>query len=280
MRHYVIGRGNLGLDLVQVLGEAGHDVRLLTASSGFDWKTQKEKFQDADYVWIAAGFGSVESVKKNLAGALETHCVMPVEIAKALPDYTKLICFSSDYCADESAPWSPGSTTKYPRSLYAVTKISMELALRSLGRKNTFVVRVGSLYGEHFPSKTFPGRLLERYPNPTKLTLPMNRTTPTPTRWIADVLNRNLVKFMGDFRVFHCAPVGMVSVWQWGQIVLGNDYTVESHGFDQNRPLCSNLQCSFEDPPDWTELWRLHWFQQKYHAIRSVDPTPEVPKLT
>lgn len=272
MKHYVIGRGNLGLDLVLALTEGGQDVRLLTRSEGFNPKTHN--FSDADYVWVAAGFGSVEATNKDFLGALDAHAVMPIHIAKNLPPYTKLICFSSDYAADESAPWSPGSTTKQPRSLYAVTKISMELALRSLGRKNTFAIRVCSLYGEHFPQRTFPGRLLERYPNPCKLTLPINRTTPTPTKWIADVVNRNLAKFSGDFRVFHCAPVGMTSVVQWGQILLGKDYEVESSGFDQTRPLCSNLQCSFEHAPDWTELWRLHWFQQKYHAVRSVNPSP------
>ncbi len=250
----------------------------MTLSEGFDYR--KFDFEHVDYVWIAAGFGSVESTAKNYLGALDCHTVMPVEIAKKVPSYTKVIAFSSDYAADESAPWSPGSTNKTPRSLYSVTKIAMELSLRALGRKNTFAVRVCSLYGEHFPKRTFPGRLLERYPNPCQVTLPMNRTTPTPTKWISDVLVRNLATFNGDFRVFHCAPVGMTSVWQWGQVILGQDYKCESNGFDQTRPLCSNLQCSFENAPSWVELWKLHWLQQKYHAQRTLDPAPEISKLS
>lgn len=277
MKHVVIGRGNLGLDLTEVLTESGHSVRLLSTSLGFDFKKLDANFfADTDYVWIAAGFGSVESTKKDFMGAVDTHVNMPIQIAKLLPELCRMICFSSDYAADEKNPWSPGGTDMNPKSLYAVTKVAMELALRALGRKHTFAVRIGSLYGKHFPSKTFPGRLLERYPNPTKLTLPMNRTTPTPTRWIAYVLSRNLVKFVGDFRVFHCAPQGMVSVKEWGRIILGDAYTIETHGFDQSRPLCSNLQCSFEDAPDWMELWRLHWFQQDYHAQRSIEPAAQV----
>jgi dTDP-4-dehydrorhamnose reductase len=279
MKHYIIGRGNLGLDLVQALTEAGHETCLLTSSGGWNWRSNKEQLLDADFVWIAAGFGSVEHTNRDPLGAFDTHVVMPIEIAKGLRPETRLICFSSDYAADESAPWSPGSTSKNPRSVYAVTKISMELALRAIHRKNTFAVRIGSLYGSHLPQKTFPSRLLERYPNPCNVTLPMNRTTPTPTKWIADVMSRNLGKFNGDFRVFHCAPQGMTPVWIWGQIILGGGYKVESHGFDQSRPLCSNLQCSFEAAPDWLELWKLHSLQQKYHAQKPIHPTPhELPK--
>lgn len=278
MKHVVIGRGNLGLDLIQALSEAGHDARLFTASGGWDWRKDKEQLLDADFVWVAAGFGSVEHANRDPLGAFDTHVVMPIEIAKILKPETRLICFSSDYAADETAPWSPGSTNKNPRSVYAVTKISMELALKSIHRKHTFAVRIGSLYGEHFIAKTFPGRLLERYPNPCHITLPMNRTTPTATKWIADVMTRHLGNLSGDFRVFHCAPVGMTPVWQWGKIILGEGYKVDSHGFDQNRPLCSNLQCSFEAAPDWLELWRLHWFQQKYHAPRTSQPPLEEAK--
>jgi dTDP-4-dehydrorhamnose reductase len=272
-KHVIIGRGNLGIDLAQALSEKGHEARILTRSDGFDWRLDIPKLTQADFVWIAAGFGSVEQTKRDPQGAFDTHVLMPVGIASAARPETRVIAFSSDYAADEEAPWSPGSTNTKPRSIYAVTKISMELALRALGRKNTFSVRVCSLYGDSFPSHTFPGRILSRYPNPGIVPLPQNRTTPTPTKWVADVLSRHLESFDGEYRTYHCAPMGMISVAEWGRIVLGSGYQVDVTGLDPTRPLCSNLQCSFEDAPDWLALWRLHWFQQQYHAPRTSQPS-------
>lgn len=266
----------MGLDLVQALSEKGHHAKLLTKSAGFDWRDDISMLLDADFVWIAAGFGSVEAALRDPSGAFDCHVAMPVKIAMGLPETTRIVCFSSDYAADESTPWSPGALNRTPRSLYAVTKISMELALKSLKRPNTFAVRVCSLYGEHYPERTFPGRLLKRFPTPADIEVPMNRTTPTPTKWVADVLARHLQDLTGDFRVHHVAPGGTASIVQWAKKILGNGYKIESKGLDQSRPLCSNLRCTFENVPDWEELWNLHWLYQKYHAKAPLDPPTQV----
>jgi dTDP-4-dehydrorhamnose reductase len=273
MKSVIIGRGNLGLDLAQALTIVGHNVEILSRSTGYNWRTGHPSLKDADYVWVTAGHGSVDAAANDPEGCFDTHMHMPLKLAMTLPQDTRLICFSSDYAASESQPWSPGMTNVAPRSLYATSKIAMELGLKSLGRKNTFCVRVGSLYGSHYPERCFPGRILQRFPKPCKVMMPMNRTSPTPTPWIANVLSRHLYMFQGDFRVFHCGPKGMVSVVTWAKIVLGDQYEIESKGFDQTRPLVANLQCSFENPPEWEELWRLHWLQQTYHAKCAIEPS-------
>ncbi len=186
---------------------------------------------------------------------------MPVSIALLLPKDIRLVVFSSDYAADEGDPSATAKVNPRPRSLYACTKIWMEQALTTLKRPNTCVVRVGTLYGEHFQDRCFPGKLKANYPQPGEVLLPQNLVTPTPTRWAAKMMVDNMAKLFSEqgTLVHHLAPIGNVPVGMWGRKILGPGYNILSKGFDSNRPHFSNLGCSIAKPnATWEQLWEQY----------------------
>lgn len=244
MRHLIIGKGNLGLDLRQALSARG-DMVVISGRGEAD-------HIDHDFIWVTAGYGSIDKCKENPLEAFNSHVLLPLEVCKKANPETKIVCFSTDYAIGE------------PLSLYATTKASMEVALKTFRPWNTSVVRVCSLYGEHFPERTFPGRLLRKYPNPCEVTLPPNLTTPTPTSWIARVLADNLFAFGGNFKIVHCAPVGNLSIAHWGQLVLGDKYQISLSDYDRTRPLNSNLGCSFGSGETCASLWQKHFNREVY----------------
>lgn len=262
-RHVIIGRGNLGLDLQAALQKEGHEVTLLTASGGFRCP---ESIPDVvalqpNYVWVTAGHGSVEQVKRDFPGAMNTHVALPVALMNALPASCKLGLFSTDYVADEKNPSNPFYINPAPRSLYAYTKAWMEQVVRGSRRGNTTIFRVGSLYGNHIPEKTFPGKLKVNFPTPCLVELPINMVCPTPTHWIAEVIAERMIWAFDDSKVIthHVAPIDGVTLTQFGSLILGPDYEVRSKGIDQSRPPVSGLSCTFQKHRvTWRHLWDQH----------------------
>jgi len=264
--HLVLGKGNLGTDLYQEIKKNGDQVNVMTTSTGFTWPVSLKNIMELqpDYIWVTAGAGSVEAVKQNFTQSLETHASMPIELLLKLPPSVKICLFSTDYVASFEEPHNPYKQSSEVKSLYALSKKTMEDAVKIIKRPNTSVVRVGSLYGSHYPLKTFPGKLKQRYPVPCELSLPSNYISPTPTNWIAQVLLRNTDKlFFPTHSTFHhCGPTNGCMVVNWGQKALGKDYTVHSKGFDETRPSSSQLGCTLEKPPTWEELWTSAWWGQ------------------
>lgn len=265
--HLIIGKGNVGVDLYHAIKKAGHTARILTRSDGFEFPESLPQIHHfkPDFIWVAAGAGSIEAAKANFQLTLETHVLLPEGLMKEMRPECKLIFFSSDYAADEENPSDPTKCNKNPKSLYSLSKVILEHTVRIVNRPNTCVVRVGSIYGSWFYEKTFPGKLNARYPSPCQIELSMNRVTPTPSKWVADMLVKNLDKIFDPTKptLHHIAPSGSISVQMWGQRILGEGYKVTSRGFDQDRPLCSNLGCSLDpQPPDWTDLWSSDWYSK------------------
>lgn len=266
--HVIIGKGNLGCDLQIALDKMGHDARLLTASEGFEWPESNPMFHNGEFkstecVWVTAGKGSVESAMDphDMEDVIGTHFVLPVGLATSMPKSMRLAVFSTDYVADEADSKSTAKQTSRPKSIYACMKIAMEQAIYAHKRPLTTIFRVGSLYGGHYPERTFPGKLQKNHPNFGEVTLPMNWVTPTPTWWVAETIVHNL---HGLFHTrgpltHHVAPVGGCTLSQWGRLVLGDGYTFKSNGFNDMRPAFSNLGLSFgSDPRTWQELWQAH----------------------
>lgn len=260
--HVIIGKGNLAMDLKIALEREGADVTIFTRSTGFDWEKHTAAVQAVEptHIWITAGFGSVDQCAKDIKGALETHVAMPVHLAQSLPDTVSIGMFSSDYVAYQEDLSNPLKFANRPRSLYAVTKLSLELMMSALRRPNTTTFRVGSLYGTHFPDRCFPGKITSRYPSPCRVELPNNMVCPTPTRWAAETIVKNLGKcFDGRKWMAHnVAPSGRVSVADWGRSVLGPGYEVVDSGLDKARPMDSGLLCTLQEPPPWDALWQDH----------------------
>jgi dTDP-4-dehydrorhamnose reductase len=261
--HVVIGRGNVGLDLYELLTSKGHKVVIMTRSTGFSWPESLDqiKAHNPECVWVCAGAGSVESCKRDFDNAVSTHVTMPIGLVRGLPPQVKLVIFSSDYAANEDDGSNTEKINHNPRSLYAATKVWLEQAFKFHNRPNSCIVRIGTVYGKHLYDKTFPGKVHSRYPNPSSATFPVNWVCPTPSKWIADVLVRNYDRlFKTPAVTHHVAPKGGVTVTSWAKMILGEGYIIESKGFDQERPLSSNLGCSLETAPEWRDLWHSSWW--------------------
>lgn len=263
--HVIIGKGNIGTDLYRELVSKGQTAHILSQSTGFKWPESKGVLTalNPEYIWLTAGAGSIEAAKKDFNKVLHTHVTMVVEMLMWLPKEVKVCLFSTDYVADENDSLNPHSHTAHPRSLYALTKMWMEDAVKCQKRANTSVIRVTSVYGAEFPERCFTGKILKNYPIPGDVSLPSNRVTPSASKWIAQVLVRNLNKmFLNEPTFHHCAPTGSVSLAAWGQKILGEDYRVVPSGYDQERPLATCLGCSLEQAPDWMEVWNSDWWSK------------------
>lgn len=244
------------------MNRGGTDFRIFTKSNGFKFPQDMPKIlqQNPYCVWIAAGHGSINEAKNDFSGSLETHCRMPIDIIRILPVETRVVVFSTDYLQNRFDPRETGSVNTNPLSLYALTKLSMETGIKTLGRGNVAVVRIGSVYGKDYPSRTLPGKLFHNYRQPCTLELPENKICPTPAEWIGEMLVKHYDKLFdpNQPKFHHLAPESSVSVREFGQMYLGNNYIVNSKGYDMERPFASELGCSLETPPTWSDLWLKH----------------------
>lgn len=261
--HVIIGKGNLGCDLeIELRAVKGNQVFMLSPSAGFQWPRDHQKLMDLspDVVWVTAGSGSVEKAHTHdgLQSTIETHTYLPISLALSLPNKVGLVVFSSDYAASEADPGNPARHNQRARSLYACSKVWMEHGLITLKRSKTAIVRVGSLYGIHFPDRTFPGKIIMKYPHPCEVQLPANLIAPTPTDWAAGIAAKNMDKLFSSegTTVHHLAPFGNTNITGFAKRILGKDYNIVSKGFDQMRPQFSSLGCSLTNVKSpWHDLW-------------------------
>lgn len=248
-KHLIIGKGNLGRDLYQRLIDKGDTVHMPGHGA---WDLDK----NYDYVWCCAGSGSVDEAKKHIGLSIDTHTRLPAELMNFAPTTTKLIFFSSTYCASEQKPESPQFQVDAPRSLYAHTKCFMERLVLAHKMPNVVAIRVGSLYGNHLPHKTFPGKLRANNPQPDRLIIPPNVVTPTPTWWLAEYLSDNIDALFGGFPIHHVSPQGFVPTHTWAKLVLGPKYEILPGDLDRERPPAATIDCTLQArPPSWMDLW-------------------------
>jgi dTDP-4-dehydrorhamnose reductase len=293
MKHVIFGAGNLGLDLRhEIVAQHAGTAYLFSRREGYD-VTDLGALEmlivglDPQVIWYCVGGGSVPDCKPgnpNYARSRLLNAEIPLVIAKMARRQAKLIVFSTDYSADETDPSNPLKINPRIKSEYSAQKVEMEKKfLNYPQRPGTTVVRVGSLYGAHKPDKTFPGKILKSFGhNTAPISLPNNLVTPTPTRWVASELVRNLSSLAPPDRltVEHVAPEGNVSVRQWGKMVLDglrNDRDfVDSHYVDHERPAISALGCTLPTTvPTWRDLWGVYYDPAWYSPNRNGGP----PKL-
>jgi dTDP-4-dehydrorhamnose reductase len=163
---------------------------------------------------------------------------------------TRLIFFSTHYLNKDP---------KGERSLYASTKAQMENLLREY--HNAQVFRVGSLYGPHFPMKTLPGKIVQRYLSDMPVTRAINLVTPTSTDWLAEqlVACKPWTKEPNQ-KPFSIGPAGFCSVGQWISEIIKDlsvftgSITEDPSGFfDDTYPIESHAEIGFGT--HWDEVW-------------------------
>jgi len=235
MRHVVIGNGNLGNALASDLLKQNHNVKVLSTSNGWKYPTNLQALYDftPDHVWVTVGAGSVEQAKQNYLPFIDLHIRLPLELAQNLNKSVYLHTFSTDYALD--API---------KSLYALSKVTMEEALKLTARPNTYIYRVGSLYGTHKPHKCFPYKIKKNSLKNEEVYLPVNCVTPTPTDWLAKILIENLEYLPeNDSDLYNVAPQDNCTIWEWGKLILKMDIKTWEKP-DLDRPLNSNIRCN------------------------------------
>lgn len=281
-RHVIIGKGNLGLDLANTARSCGNEVYIFTPSENFKLPDSISEIKDLkpDYIWVTAGFGSVEQCKKEPNGAFDAHVGLPITIVRNFGGDVKIGLFSTDYAADENGMDNPNKINPKPKSVYAITKMCMESCVKMMNRPNVTVFRVASLYGSHFPERTFPGKLLAKFKEPCEVALPQNFITPTPTSWIAEIIMSSLsLVFSPVGPMFHnCAATGGTTVMNFGRKILGDAFTYNSKGMDWERPAYSNMGCSFTQAPNWEQLWeanRCSFLKSLPSPVDAVSDSPE-----
>ena len=254
LRHAVIGAGNLGLDIATLLRQQSYEVEVFSKVSQFKYPCSIETLLDyrPDHVWVAVGAGSIGEAQKNYAPFADLHIRLVIELAQKLPPNVTLHTFSTDFLLDGP-----------PKSLYALSKLHMEETLKMMNRPNTFIYRVGYLYGSWKPQKCFPYELKRRNPRPTTLTIPSNRVVPTPTDWVA----KQLVHWLSDSgceapTILNIFPNGTVPRYEWAQKILGDRYTIAAGDLDATRPDHNDsLGCDLalaKNTPSWEDLWNEH----------------------
>jgi len=293
MKHLILGAGNLGIDIKnEVIRQSGErrNVDLVSLSEGLDVRDLNAlratlARDDYDVIWYCVGQGSVQQAKDDPESARLIYGNAPKLVAASARVDAKVIIFSTDYVADENDPGNPNAVTQEFLSEYASIRAKAEQYILHANRPNTAIVRVGSLYGTHKPDKTFPGRILASFgqESDTRIRLPRNLVTPTPTLWLASVLVSNLERMFNaeETVIHHCSPLGNVSVWDWATFVLKGirEPSAFSHDefFDEERPKISALGSTFlETNWNWFELWQTY-FKPEWFTLPDPQPSDEAP---
>ena len=262
MKHVVIGNGNLGSAIATELLERGQEVKIFSTSNGWRYPASLQPIYDQipNHVWLTVGAGSVEQAKTNYLPFIDLHIKLPVELAQNLNSRSSLHIFSTDYVIDHRG-----------KSLYALSKKTMEEAIILINRQNTYIYRIGSLYGTHKPSKCFPYKL-KKNSLKNEPTLPKNLITPTPTDWLAELLINNLEVLPTQTSIFHAAPQGNVSVKVWGEMILKKEIMPIDYDIDPSRPTHSCLGCDLpvKELSSWLVLWqeREDYWQNILNEVR------------
>jgi dTDP-4-dehydrorhamnose reductase len=264
MRHLVLGKGNLGCDLFEVLSTApGNETVLGSRSVGMDFgplnfSTAMDHLRavEPNVIWVCIGGYSVESAETDFISAQWNLVTMPILLLNNAPPNAHVVLFSSDYCASEKDPSNPFAWQLPPRSVYAALQQNKEHLFAVTNRKNSSLLRVGSLYGHHYEDRCLHGKLLAK--KNASFELPTNTITPTWTRWLAETVRDNMFQILiGDAQVGHIAPAGNVSVFDFARMILPRTTDVSPKGIDVKRPRESRLHCSFgkTEPAHWTQVW-------------------------
>jgi dTDP-4-dehydrorhamnose reductase len=274
--HVIIGLGNLGYDLKHYLDlKPKNNVTVYSRSTGYDIKSNNCKDivtaiskANPDFVWLTtAGRNSDQNARLF-------HIDLPWLLRNELPESTNLVCFSSGDAVHPNHQKDPSHINLRPRSIDAQLKIEMELALERM-EKPSIIIRACHLYGDYKPQDTYPYRALKNFTNPKiSLRLPQNTTTPTPTRWIANLLSQdNVLKKMSrkkNTHKYHVAPSGFVSMRDWSIMILNGmrhkrDFNKETDNFwDHSKPYHLDIGCDFGLSPHWYSLWKDYFKVEKY----------------
>ena len=153
--------GQLGSDLCQILGEAGHNIIGLTHADADVSNFQKMKelivANKADTFINTAAFHHVDQCEADLQKAMQVNCEGPAQIADfCFEKGIRFIHFSTDYVFDgkKKAPYLE-TDIPHPLNNYGLSKWKGEEAILK-ANPNALILRVSAIYGV-FPCRAKNG---------------------------------------------------------------------------------------------------------------------------
>ncbi len=194
-KHLVMGDGNLGNDLAQVLEYGGFQYAQIPFDIVDSWRSNNfPSLKEYAVIWDCTG-GKHTHVKKNSAKSHRHNLDLPRMIVDRAPTNARLVFFFSLDCAHPEYPTKPHMRTSAPLSEFAQQKLQMEGTLIAQNRPLSAFVRLGTLYGDSRPLQCLPGALLRfEWTEEALLSLPNNEVVPTPSAWAATNLLRAMDK--------------------------------------------------------------------------------------
>lgn len=276
MTHLILGSGNLALALELAMRKRGIWSVVAPFESADSWNLDVE-FPDLrpfDVIWHCTG-GRAREAHNAGARSWKHNVDIPRRMMDAA-ESARLVFFSTLDCAHPEYPTRPHMRCPEPRSEWIRQKLALESSVITLNRPNTAFVRLGSLYGEHRPLQTFPGRLLgHKWPDEAALSLPMNEVVPTPADWAAEKLieamDRNLWN-PSTYTCHHLAPLGSIASMDWAKLIFGprrdaRGY-LEKVTWDETRPRVTQGGSSLDVADEhWSILWQRHFKPEAYQPV-------------
>lgn len=252
MRWLVTGAaGMLGTDVVQILGDAGHEVRAVDLPE-LDITSPgqvAEQVTDIDVVLNCAAYTAVDNAETSEGLAFTINAVGPQLLARAARVAgARMIQISTDYVFDGAAsePYAADAPIA-PRSAYGRTKAAGEWAVRA-ETSDFLVLRTAWLYGEH--GGNFPKTMAKLAGERDELTVVDDQVgQPTWTRDVADLALR-LVDAGAPSGTYHATSGGRCSWFDFARAVVAT----AGHDPEKIKPTTSE---AFKRPaprPAWSVL--------------------------
>lgn len=253
-------RGMLGVDMVDVLRSAGHDVKALTRADldVRDIRACRDRLADVDVVVNCAAWTDVDGAEAHEDEAFAVNAVGAANVARACGEnQAVMVQISTDYVfsGDASEPY-PVHAPLAPINAYGRTKAAGEWAVQAECRRS-YVVRTAWLYGEHGPS--FPATMLRLAAQKDTVDVVDDQWgQPTWTRDLAVFLH-SLVRSKSQYGVYHGTASGETTWYGFAReifMVAGLDAervkptTSDRFPRPATRPTYSVL-ANAEHLPDW-----------------------------
>jgi dTDP-4-dehydrorhamnose reductase len=261
----------LGVDMVEVLREAGHDVVPLGRADldVTDAQAVDAGLPDADVVVNCAAWTAVDDAEAHEADAFRANAVGPANLARAARRRgARLVQFSTDYVFDGAAesPY-PQDAPIAPRSAYGRTKAAGEWAVRAEA-PDALVLRTAWLYGAS--GRCFPKTMARLAAERESLTV-VDDQVGQPT-WTQDVarLTLALVTAGAPAGTYHATSSGATSWFGFARAVVASagrpaemvtPTTSAAFASAAPRPAYSVLDhgtirvAGVEPIGDWAERW-------------------------
>jgi dTDP-4-dehydrorhamnose reductase len=265
-RWHVTGAGGmLGSDVVEVLREAGHEVRGLgrAALDVRDPEACHVAVAGADVVVNAAAWTDVDVAEEHEAEAFAVNAVGAANLARACAAHgAVMVQVSTDYvfAGDGTSPY-PVDAPMAPLNAYGRTKAAGEWAVLA-NCPASYVVRTAWLYGEHGPS--FPTAMLRlAAERETVDVVDDQRGQPTWTHDLAEFV-RSLVDRRAPFGIHHGTASGETTWFHFAREVFAaagldpervRPTTSDRYPRPARRPAYSVLDNGSAMPP-WDEALR------------------------